>query len=413
MDLFEKTKSLKLVRALEKENLYPFLRIIDESKGANVKHLGEDMIMMGSNNYLDLTHHSDVINKAKAAIEEWGTGCTGSRFLNGNLAIHQQMEKKLAKFFGYEDALIFASGFLANQGAISAICNQDDIIFSDEENHACIIEGCQLSKAQIVIYKHNDMKDLEYKLSKYPQEVGKLIISDGVFSMTGHIAKYDQIHRLAEEYGARTYIDDAHGVGTIGVGGRGTGSYYGLKPDMMMGTFSKTLAAQGGFVCARKDVIEWIKLKGRTFMFSAALSPANTAASLAALDILMNNPELVTQLQDKAYFLKSSLDRLGYNTMGSQTAIVPVFIGDDQVALGACHELLKQKIFTTPVVYPAVPPGHALLRLSVMTGLSQNELQKVVDVFAAMRGFILKKSDKPKMALHKFLDSGNLNELSL
>jgi len=397
MDLFEKIKGLELVDMLRQTGMYPFFRKLEGSKGNNVVVNQRDLVMMGSNNYLGLTHDPRVIEAAVEAVRKWGAGCTGSRFLNGNLALHEELEKELADFFGTEDALVFASGFMANSGAISALVGPEDYILSDKENHACIIEGCMLTKAQFVVYRHADMEHLEKKLKAIPLDAGKLIITDGVFSMTGHLAPYDQIYALAKKYNAKTYIDDAHGLGVVGVGGRGTSSQFGLPTDILMGTFSKSLASQGGFICADARVIDWLRHKARTFMFSAALAPASAGAALRALRVLREEPQRVEHVRANAAYLKKAFDEIGLNTLGTETCVIPVFIGDDETALGVCQQLLKLGIFTTPVVYPAVRKGQAMIRCSVMATHTKEDLDTAILAFSQLAPAILKANEKPNM----------------
>jgi 8-amino-7-oxononanoate synthase len=406
MDLFDKTKGLGIVYTLREAQLYPFFRILDESVGNNVVSGGKTLVMMSSNNYLGLTHDPRVIDASVAAIKYWGTGCTGSRFLNGNLSIHEELEKKIAEFFDAEAAIVFASGFLANQGAITAIVDENDHIFSDEENHACIIEGCKLANGKTHVYKHSDMEHLEKLLQSVPLEAGKLIITDGVFSMTGHLAKYDQIYALAKKYNARTYIDDAHGLGVVGEGGRGTASHFNLPADIIMGTFSKSFASQGGFVVGSLELIEWLRHKARTFMFSAALAPSSTAAAMKALDILKAEPQLITKAAENAAYFKKGIDQLSLNTLGTETTIIPVLIGDDAVTLGVCQTLLKLGIFTTPVVYPAVAKGSALIRCSVMPTHTKADLDLAIAAFAKVAPSILAaKNNTETRTLHDELGS--------
>jgi len=401
MDLFSKTKGLGIVHALRKANLYPFFRILEGSIGHNVKSSGKNLVMMSSNNYLGLTHDPRVQEASIEAIRYWGTGCTGSRFLNGNLSLHEQLEKQLAAFFGTESAIVFASGFLANEGAIPALAGEGDYIFSDEENHACIIEGCKISDAKVLVYRHADMEHLEELLKTVPLDAGKLIITDGVFSMTGHTAPYDKIYTLAKTYNARTYIDDAHGLGVIGQGGRGTASHYGLPADIIMGTFSKSLASQGGFIVGSTEIVDWLRHNARTFMFSAALAPASTAAAMKALEILNEEPERVEKAGQNAVYFKNGLKELGLNTMGSPTTIIPVFIGDDATCLGLCQTLLKLGVFTTPVVFPAVPKGHALIRCSVMPNHTKQDLDIALNAFAQVAQVIVTANASPNtVALH-------------
>ncbi len=382
MDIFQKTKGLGLVKMLKQANLYPFFRTLEGSSGNNVLFQDQSLVMMSSNNYLGLTHDPRVQEASITAIRKWGTGCTGSRFLNGNLKLHEDLENELKSWLGVEDVMVYASGFLANQGAIAAITEKGDYIFSDKENHACIIEGCRTSQGTCVVYKHNDMEDLEKKLQEVPLDAGKIIIADGIFSMTGRIAKFDQIYELAKKYNARTYIDDAHGLGVIGKGGRGTASYFGKEADIIMGTFSKTFASQGGFIASHRQICEWLRVKARTFMFSAALAPAAAAAALKALQILRDEPEIVDCVQKNALYLKKGFEAAGLNTMGTETCVIPVFIGSDEMSFLICQQLLKAGIFTTPVPYPAVPKGHAIIRCSVMATHTQEDLNRAIEAFA-------------------------------
>lgn len=418
MDVLDKTKGLKVVSMLKALNIYPYFRKLEGSNGTNVVFKEKELVMLGSNNYLGLTHHPDVIKAGKDALDKWGAGCTGSRFLNGNLAIHEELEESLAYFLGFEKALVFSSGFLANQGAISALAGKNEHIISDDENHACIIEGCRLSSAKVHVYQHNNMKHLEEVLQKIPKKEAKLIITDGVFSMTGHIAKLDAIVKLAKKYNARTYVDDAHALGTIGQGGRGTANHFGVKSDLLMGTFSKTLASQGGFICGEKKAIEWIKHNSRPFIFTAALSPANAACVNAALKILMRTPSLVDDVNEKARYLKNGFDNLGLNTMGTETCIIPIFIGDDKAALKICNLLLKEGVFATPVVFPAVPKNHAVIRCSVIATHTLNDLDVGIRAFEKMLPMIQKANKNADgecltemMGEEKIQEKSSLNEL--
>lgn len=388
MDVFEKTKGLGLVNMLRQANLYPFFRTLEGSSGNNVLFENQSLVMMGSNNYLGLTHDPRVQEASIDAIRKWGTGCTGSRFLNGNLKLHEELENELKDWLGVEDVMVYASGFLANQGAIAAITEKGDHIFSDKENHACIIEGCRISQGTTVVYEHNDMDDLEKKLQTVSSETGKIIVTDGVFSMTGRAAKFDQIYELAKKHNARTYIDDAHGFGVIGKGGRGTASHFGKEADIIMGTFSKTFASQGGFIASTHQVCEWLRVKARTFMFSAALAPAAAAAALKALQILKDEPEIVDRVRKNALYLKQGFEAAGLNTMGTETCVIPVFIGSDEMSFVICQQLLKAGIFTTPVPYPAVPKGHAIIRCSVMATHTQEDLDRAIRAFTQLAPMI-------------------------
>lgn len=409
MELFAKTKGLGIVKMLQQAKLYPFFRVLQGSIGNNVKYDENNLVMMSSNNYLGLTHDKRVQDAAIDAVKFWGTGCTGSRFLNGNLALHEELEKKIASFLGTDSALVFASGFLANLGAIPALAGKGDHIFSDEENHACIIEGCRLTEATVHVYRHADMDHLESLLKDVPEDDGKLIITDGVFSMTGHVAPYDKIYDLAKRYKARTFIDDAHGLGVVGDGGRGTASHFNLPADIVMGTFSKSLASQGGFIAGNAEIVDWLRHKARSFMFSAALAPASTAAALKALDVLVEEPHRVTQANENAAYLLKGLNDLGYDTCKTETVIIPVFVGDDMACLSVCQTLIKLGIFTTPVVYPAVPKGEALIRCSVMPTHTKDDLDMALKAFAEVAPIVRQAKPASKdTALADDLDSGTL-----
>ena len=405
MSIFDKTSGLEIVNLFRRAKLYPFFRKLEGSRGSNVLFQNKELIMMGSNNYLGLTHHPEVMEASIQAVKRWGTGCTGSRFLNGNLALHEELESELADFLGFESCVVFASGFMANQGAIGALVSAGEHIFSDKDNHACIIEGCMLSRARFHSYRHGNMEHLDRLLKKTDAHANKLIITDGVFSMTGRLAPYDRIFELAKEHGATTYIDDAHGLGVVGKGGRGTANHFNLPVDILMGTFSKSLASQGGYICGSGDAIDWIKHKARTFMFSAALAPASTAAAQAALRILRSSPEMVDHLLANAKYLKEAFNSLGLNTMGTQTSVVPVFIGDDRVALKICQQLLELGVFTTPVVYPAVPKGEAVIRCSLMATHTRTDLNRAIDAFTYLAPAIKEANASPdKTALLEYLD---------
>lgn len=405
MSIFDKTKGLEIIRLFRKAKLYPFFRRLEGSRGNNVVFNQQELVMMGSNNYLGLTHHPKVIEASVNAVKKWGTGCTGSRFLNGNLSLHEELENELADFLGFEACVVFASGFMANQGAIGALVNPGEHIFSDKDNHACIVEGCMLSRGRFHSYRHGDTTHLEKLLNEHGHDSNRMIITDGVFSMTGRLAKYDKIYELAQKHNATTYIDDAHGLGVVGKGGRGTANHFGLPVDVLMGTFSKSLASQGGYICASSDVVDWIKHKARTFMFSAALAPASTAAALMSLKILRNQPEIVEQLHSNAQYLKNAFDSFGFNTMDTETSVVPVFIGDDRVALKVCQDLLAAGVFTTPVVYPAVPKGEAVIRCSLMATHTKEDLDRAISAFEKLAPTILEANSSPdKTAILDYLD---------
>ena len=383
---------LQFIELIKKKKLYPYFRVLEGSFGNHVIYNNKKLVMMGSNNYLGLTHDPRVIQAAIDAVKKWGTGCTGSRFLNGNLAIHEELEENLADFLKYESCLVYASGFMTNQGSIAPLVEGNAEIFSDAENHACIIEGCKFAQAKIHVYKHSDINDLQAKLEASSSHTDKLIITDGVFSMKGDIAQLNSIVDLAREHNAKIYLDDAHGLGVIGQGGRGTGSHYGLYPDIIMGTFSKSLASQGGYICASREIIEWIKHNSRTFIFSAGLSPASVASANMALNILRAEPERVDQQKAKAQYLRDGLKKAGLNVVDSQTSIVPILIGDDQIALLICKKLLDMGVFTTPVIFPAVSRGQTLIRCSIIATHTQAELDRAIEAFAKLSDQIIQAS---------------------
>ena len=375
---------IEFIKLVKQKDLYPYFRVLEGYRGNNVLYHGKELVMMGSNNYLGLTHDSRVIQAAVDAVKTWGTGCTGSRLLNGNLKIHQELEENLADFLGYESCLVYASGFMANQGGIAPLVDEKTAILSDQENHACIIEGCRSTPAQVHIYKHSDMDDLKTKLEGCSPNINKLIITDGVFSMKGEIAYLDKITDLAKQYKAKIYLDDAHGLGVIGEGGRGTGSYYNLLPDIMMGTFSKSLASQGGYLCSSNEIIEWIKHQSRTFIFSAGLSPSNVAAANMALHILRKEPERIDQQRANAKYLRDGLKAAGLTVIESETSIIPILIGNDQATLIICKQLLDMGVFTTPVIFPAVAKHQTLIRCSITTTHTKDELNRAIEAFTKL-----------------------------
>ncbi len=385
--LDSKKHGLRLIKLLKSKKIYPYFRILEDSRSDHVIHNNKKLVMMGSNNYLGLTHDPRVMQAAIDAIKKWGVGCTGSRFLNGNLLLHEELEENLADFLAYDSCLVYAAGFMANL-AIASFTDENTDIFSDEENHACIIEGCKLTKAQVHVYKHSDMNNLEEKL-KTSHKKDKLIITDGVFSMKGDIVPLDKMTDLAEQYNAKIYLDDAHGLGVIGKEGRGTSSHYSLCPDIIMGTFSKSLATQGGYICSSHETIEWIKHRSRSFMFSAGLSPANTAAANTALNILRAEPERINQQRANAKYLRDQLKQAKLDIVDSQTSIIPILIGDDQATLIICQKLLDIGVFTTPVMYPAVPRGQALIRCSVIATHTKRDLDTAAQAFTQLSDQII------------------------
>jgi 8-amino-7-oxononanoate synthase len=384
MDLFEKCYAFNDAKMLQQAGVYPFFRALEGAAGPRVVSDGKERVMVGSNNYLGLTQHPRVVEAAKKALEKYGTGCTGSRFLNGNTDLHEELEAELSKYLQREAVLVYATGFMANLGSISSLVGRKDIIFSDRENHASIVEGQGAAIGETIKYKHNDMGELERLLREYEHVPGKLIVFDGVFSMTGRIVNLPEIVRLAKKYGARTYCDCAHGLGVLGPAGRGTPHHFGLNDevDLMMGTFSKSFASLGGFVAGKKDVIHYIKHKSRAFMFSASLPPASAATVLECVKIIQEQPTIVDKLWKNARRMMKGFEELGFDTMGTQTPVIPILIGDDLKAFMFVKRLYELGVFATPVVSPAVPKGYALIRTSYMSTHEDRDLDFVLDVFA-------------------------------
>jgi len=341
------------------------------------------MIMIGSNNYLGLTQDPRVKKAAIDAIEKYGSGCTGSRFINGTLDLHVQLEEKIAQFMNREAALVFSTGMQTNLGTVSSLVGKDDIIFGDRDNHASIVDGCRLSYSKLVKFRHNDMADLERLLKRYDESKGKLIVADGVFSMGGDIVDLPRLVTLAEKYNAKLMIDDAHSTGVLGENGRGTGEHFGLedKVDIVMTTFSKSFASIGGFIAGDDDVLHYIKHMARALMFSASPPPSAVATVIACLDIIMNEPERREKLWANVKKMKAGYEALGYNTGDSATPIIPIIIGDAEKMFMLWKLLFEGGIFTNPVVSPAVPPGMELLRTSYMATHTDKELDVVLDKF--------------------------------
>ena len=382
-DLFEKCRSFDDAKKVQAAGVYPFFRPIESTLGSSVVTHGKRRVMIGSNNYLGLTHHPRVQEAAKRAIDIYGTGCTGSRFLNGNLKLHEELEEQLADFLGKEACLVFSTGFLSNQGALGCLVSRSDVIYSDRENHASIVEGTRVAMGDTVKFRHNNMDDLERVLiatrSKYE---GALLVADGVFSMSGDIFNLPRALELAKKYNCRVYIDDAHALGVLGPQGQGTEHHFGIpsSADITMGTFSKSFASIGGFVAGTADVIHYIKHKARPFMFSAAMPPAAAGTVLECLKIVQEEPEHLAGLWRNSRKMKYELERLGYNTLNSHTPVIPLPIGDDYTAFSFTQKLYENGVFATPVVKPAVPDGCALIRTSYMASHTDSDLDYVLEV---------------------------------
>jgi 8-amino-7-oxononanoate synthase len=368
MDLFDKCKAYDVVKNAKEQGLYPYFHALESKQDIEVTMEGEHKIMIGSNNYLGLTGDDRVIQAGIEALEEYGSGVSGSRFLNGTLRSHIALEEHLAKYIGKEACMTFSTGFQTNLGILSAIATRDDVIICDRENHASIYDGAKLSYAKMLRYHHNDMEDLERVLKSVGDQKGKLIVTDGVFSMSGDICKLPEIVKLAKTYGARILLDDAHSFGVLGPGGRGTAAHFGLEEevDMTMGTFSKSLASLGGFLVADEEVIEYIKHKSRPFIFSAAITPANTACAKRALEIIEEEPERVQNLIDISKYMRNKLVSYGLDLLDpdSFTPIIPIYTGTQLRTLVACKMLYERGVYVNPVLPPASPEGECLIRTS-------------------------------------------------
>lgn len=382
MDIFEKCFSYTTVKEAIKEGFYPFFIPLSENEGTEVEYRGHRLIMCGSNNYLGLTTHPKVREAAIEAIRRFGTSCTGSRFLNGTLEMHEQLEAELAEWVGKPAALTFSTGMQVNLGTVSALIGRDDIVILDKDDHASIVDGARLGYGKIQRFRHNDMEHLECVLKGLPEHAGKLIVVDGLFSMEGDLAPLDEMTVIAKKYNARVMVDDAHGMGVNG-GGHGTAWQFGVtdQVDLIMSTFSKSFASLGGFVAGDADVIDYVKHHARALIFSASMPPANTAAALAALDVMRKEPERAARVNANAEKIRNGLKSLGFNTGRSVTPVVPVIIGDDQLTFLTWKTLFADGVFVNPVISPAVAPGHQLLRTSYMATHTDEQLDKVLGIF--------------------------------
>lgn len=382
---FSDSKIIERANLMRDNDLYPFFRAIEDTQASTVTVKGQKQIMIGSNNYLGLTHHPSVQEAAIKAVEKYGTGCTGSRFLNGNLDLHEMLDVKLAEYLGHEKAIVFSTGMQANLGALSALCGPKDLMLFDSENHASIIDASRLSLGTTFKYKHNDMTSLEELLESNVQRFNRVIIvADGVFSMTGDVMKLPEVVALAKKYGAYVYVDDAHGLGVMGPEGRGTMHHFGLaqEVDFNMGTFSKSFASIGGVISGSKDAIDYVRHTARSFMFSASMPPAAVATVSACIDVVTTDASVLKNLWSNVAFMKKGFAELGFFTYGSNTPIIPIFIGDDIKALKMTKFLESRGVFCTPVLPPAVPKGEALIRTSYMASHDQADLAVVLEVFA-------------------------------
>jgi len=383
LDLFEKCENYTYAREAMAAGIYPYFHELSTYQDCVVTIEGRRTIMLGSNNYMGLTCDPRVINAAVEAVKEFGSGCSGSRFLNGTLVLHNRIERELASFLNKESALTFSTGFQTNLGIISAIAGQHDIIFSDRGNHASIIDGARLSFAKTLKYAHNDIDELRDKLERTSGDFGKLIVTDGVFSMEGDIAKLPEIVELAKKHGARVMVDDAHGLGMIGDCGRGTANYYGLEDevDIIMGTFSKSLASLGGYIAAKEYVTHYIRHNSRPFIFSASIPPACCGAALESLHIMQSEPDRPKKLKENGDYLRAKFREAGITIGDSETAIVPVMTYDSERTFKVHNMLLLAGVYCNPVIPPAVKEGECLLRTSCTATHTKEHLDEAVAIF--------------------------------
>lgn len=385
MDVFEKCYSYDEPQRAMEAGIYPYFHALETAQDTEVVISGKDIIMLGSNNYMGLVNDPRLKKAAIAAIERFGTGCSGSRFLNGTLVLHEELEREFAEFFNKKAALSFSTGFQTNLGTVAGLLGRHDYILSDSENHASLVDAARLSYCKKNIkYGHSDMEDLEYKLSRLGEDAGKLIITDGVFSMSGEIAKLPDIVRLAKKYGARIMVDDAHGAGMIGKGGRGTASYFELEDDVdiIMTTFSKSFGSLGGVIAADEKVINFIKHRSRPFIFSASIPAANAAAALEALKIIQNEPERMKRLLDVSSYMRKKLTELEIPIMEGTTAIIPIFTYAQDRTFIAAKLLFENGVYVNPVIPPAVCEDECLLRTSYTATHTFEQMDRAADIFA-------------------------------
>jgi 8-amino-7-oxononanoate synthase len=382
MDIFQKCFDYDRPEKVKAMGLYPYFVPLQGHVGAEMEIGGHGLIMLGSNNYLGLTDNPYVMEKSREAILKYGTGCTGSRFLNGTLDIHLELEERLSKFLKKEACLTYSTGFQANLGTIGTLGARGDIIYLDRKNHASIIDGARMSYGKVVKYRHNDLEHLRHILEKHIGEPG-MIITDGVFSMEGDLAKINGLADLAEEFGVRLLVDDAHGVGAMGATGMGTAEHLGChdRVDVLIGTFSKSFACIGGFAAGPAGVISYLRHNARTNIFSASLPPAAVATVLAALDIIEKEPELLVKVHHATERCRNGLADLGFNIGHSEAPIIPVFIGEDLDCFRVWKDMFDNGVFTNPVISPAVEPGGAMLRTSYMASHTDDMIDRALDVF--------------------------------
>ncbi len=382
--IFDKIRKFTIPEEIKAAGLYNYFRVLESGQDPVVTIAGRELVMLGSNNYLGLTSHPKVKERAAAALHKYGTGCAGSRFLNGTLDIHVELEERLAQFMRKPAGLLFSTGFLVNEGVISSVAAKGDTIYLDRQDHACIYDGARLAiGAEVKKFRHNDPADLRRLLGMGGDRHGRILVTDGVFSMEGDIAPLPQYADICEEWGMALMVDDAHGVGVLGDGGRGTSEHFGLEDrvDLIMGTFSKSLAAIGGFIVGEPEVINFIKHRARALMFTAAPPAASVAAVLAALDIIEQEPERRAQLWENTRFMMTGLRAIGFDCGESQTPVIPVVVGEDYTAFRMTQRLHEEGVFVNPVVSPGSPPGRALIRTSYMATHRREHLTRALEAF--------------------------------
>ncbi|MFI5166944.1 MAG: aminotransferase class I/II-fold pyridoxal phosphate-dependent enzyme [Thermoanaerobaculales bacterium] len=384
MDIFEKCYKFRDADVVKEAGLYLYFRTISSAQDPVVVIDGKPVVMLGSNNYLGLTNHPEVKKAAQDAIAAYGTGCAGSRFLNGTLDIHVKLEEKLAEFMHKPAAVTFSTGFQVNLGVISCLVERGDIVYLDKLDHACIIDGARLGFGAVVKFHHNDMGDLCRRLEVHDSRKAALVVVDGVFSMEGDIVELPKLVEIAKAHHCRVMVDDAHGIGVLGEHGRGTAEHFGLEDDvdLIMGTFSKSLASVGGFIAGEERVINWIKHRARSLIFSAAPPPASVAAVLKAVEIIEREPERRAQLWENTRFMAEGFKSLGFDTGSSASPVIPVLAGEDRNAFVMAKRLHEEGIFVNPIVSPATPPGRALVRTSFMATHRREHLERALDAFA-------------------------------
>ena len=381
--LFKKVRNFRSAARIRATGLYPYFRTISSAQDSEIVINGRKVLMLGSNSYLGLTNHPKIKEAAKAAIQKYGTGCAGSRFLNGTLDIHLELEQALGRLVNKEAVLIYSTGFQVNLGVISTLVGKGEYVLADKSDHAIIVEGCQLCRGNFVRFAHNDMGALESRLQQIHPGTGKLVVVDGVFSMEGDIIQLPELCRLAAKYGAAVMVDDAHAIGVLGKKGAGTASHFGLtdQVQLIMGTFSKSLASLGGFIASDPQTIDYLKHNSRPLIFSASMSPGNAAAVMAALEIMRSEPERIARLWQNAGRLKRGLIAQGFDLGASETPIIPVYCRDMMVTFKFSKRLQEEGVFVNPVVSPGVPPGQEMLRVSLMATHTDKQIDYALDKF--------------------------------